>query len=122
MYNLRCTLLQAHWQMVIPCHDVSLLPPKYALLAALQPQILLLLKSVISLSVPSKMGVLSGSNNAPISYHIKTNKIDHHILDEMAMVNSMQIAILFNPLNTKRRLLYLKTQFVLRSKHFSSRL
>ena len=27
-----------------------------------------------------------------------------------------------NPLNTKRRLLYLKTQFVPRSKHFSSRL
>ena len=26
----------------------------------------------------------------------------------------------FNPLNTKRRLLYLKTQFVPRSKHFSS--
>ena len=29
---------------------------------------------------------------------------------------------LFNLLNTKRRLLYLKTQFVPRSKHFSSRL
>ena len=28
---------------------------------------------------------------------------------------------LINPLNTKRRLLYLKTQFVPRSKHFSSR-
>ena len=28
----------------------------------------------------------------------------------------------FNPLNTKRRLLYSKTQFVPRSKHFSSRL
>ena len=28
----------------------------------------------------------------------------------------------FNPLNTKRRLLYLKTQFVPRSKHFTSRL
>ena len=27
-----------------------------------------------------------------------------------------------NPLNTKRRPLYLKTQFVPRSKHFSSRL
>ena len=27
-----------------------------------------------------------------------------------------------NPLNMKRRLLYLKTQFVPRSKHFSSRL
>ena len=28
----------------------------------------------------------------------------------------------FNPLNTKRRLLYLKTHFLPRSKHFSSRL
>ena len=28
----------------------------------------------------------------------------------------------FNPLKTKRRLLYLKTQFVPRSEHFSSRL
>ena len=28
----------------------------------------------------------------------------------------------FNPLKTKRRLLYLKTQFLSRSKHFSSRL
>jgi hypothetical protein len=31
-------------------------------------------------------------------------------------------AICINPLNTKRRLLYLKTQFVPRSKHYSSRL
>ena len=30
--------------------------------------------------------------------------------------------LIFNPLNTKRTLLYLKTQFVPRSKHFSSRL
>ena len=29
---------------------------------------------------------------------------------------------MFNPLKTKRRLLYLKTQFVPRCKHFSSRL
>ena len=32
------------------------------------------------------------------------------------------IAVCINPLNTKLRLLYLKTQFVPRSKHFSSRL
>ena len=30
--------------------------------------------------------------------------------------------LFINPLNTKRRLLYLKTQFVPRSKHFSSQL
>jgi len=32
------------------------------------------------------------------------------------------LAELINPLKTKHRLLYLKTQFVLRSKHSSSRL
>ena len=34
----------------------------------------------------------------------------------------LPITLMFNPLKTKRRLLYLKTQFVPRSKHFSSRL
>ena len=38
------------------------------------------------------------------------------ILNKIDMENNI------NPLNTKRRLLYLKTQFVPRSKHFSSRL
>ena len=32
------------------------------------------------------------------------------------------VTVCFNPLKTKRRLLYLKTQFVPRSKHYSSRL
>jgi len=31
-------------------------------------------------------------------------------------------SFIFNPFKTKRRLLYLKTQFVPRSKHFLSRL
>ena len=35
---------------------------------------------------------------------------------------SLNITTLIKPLNTKRRLLYLKTQFVPRSKQFSSRL
>ena len=34
----------------------------------------------------------------------------------------VEVQNFFNPLKTKRRLLYLKTQFVPRSKHFSSRL
>jgi hypothetical protein len=38
------------------------------------------------------------------------------------MAKLMQLRIIINPLNTKRSLLYLKTQFVPRSKHFSSRL
>jgi hypothetical protein len=37
-------------------------------------------------------------------------------------IASAWIACHISPLNTKRRLLYLKTQFVPRSKHFSSRL
>ena len=37
-------------------------------------------------------------------------------------VKLTNIMIIINPLNTKRRLLYLKTQFVPRCKHFSSRL
>ena len=42
-------------------------------------------------------------------------------LDEVnCTVNSINMYI--NPLNTKRRLLYLKSQFVPRSKHFSSQL
>jgi hypothetical protein len=36
--------------------------------------------------------------------------------------SKMNNAHKINPLNTKRKLLYLKTQFVPRSKHFSSRL
>ena len=38
----------------------------------------------------------------------------------LLVLSSCQIII--NPLSTERRLLYLKTQFVPRSKHFSSRL
>ena len=38
------------------------------------------------------------------------------------LLSASGYAVRINPLNTKRRLLYLKTQFVSRSKHFSSRL
>ena len=37
-------------------------------------------------------------------------------------LQAQRLITVFNPLNTKRGLLYLKTQFVPRSKHFSSRL
>ena len=43
-----------------------------------------------------------------------------HWIDEN--IYSSLTYVLFNPLNTKRRLLYLRNQFVPRSKHFSSRL
>ena len=42
--------------------------------------------------------------------------------DIMTRVTAQGKTLSINPLNTKRRLLYLKTQFVSRSKHFSSRL
>ena len=41
---------------------------------------------------------------------------------EYCILGQTRIVCIFNPLKTKRRLLYLKTQFVPRSKHFSSRL
>ena len=44
------------------------------------------------------------------------------MLDNIAVQNIAMYLELFNPLNTKRRLIYSKTQFVPRSKHFSSRL
>ena len=40
----------------------------------------------------------------------------------LTLANKILQSWKFNPLNTKRRLLYLNTQFVPRSKHFSSRL
>jgi hypothetical protein len=40
----------------------------------------------------------------------------------MILVAQVAFVVVFNPLNTKRRMLYLKTEFVPRSKHFSSRL
>ena len=43
-----------------------------------------------------------------------------HLMNHRFPQNSGNFLI--NPLNTKRRLLYLKTQFVPRSKHFSSQL
>ena len=54
------------------------------------------------------------------STHIQT-KITRNYCPAFALCNLFSvILILFNPLNTKRRLLYLETQFVPRSKHFSS--
>jgi len=44
------------------------------------------------------------------------------LADDNVLGASDSLHILFNPLQTKRRLLYLKTQSVSRSKHFSSRL
>jgi hypothetical protein len=38
----------------------------------------------------------------------------------MILVAQVAFVVVFNPLNTKRRPLYLKTQFVPRSKHLSS--
>jgi len=46
----------------------------------------------------------------------------HKILVRKSKRNRRNMKILFNPLQTKRRPLYLKTQSVPRCKHFSSRL
>ena len=44
------------------------------------------------------------------------------VLMEAQRVSTRTDVLMINPLNTKRRLLYLKPHFVPRSKHFSSRL
>ena len=44
------------------------------------------------------------------------------VLESLAQDPTSKLLSDINPLKTKRRLLYLKTQFVPRSKHFSSRL
>ena len=50
------------------------------------------------------------------------NSIDQSSSLKANSSSAVQEITHFNPLNTKRRLLYLKTQLVPRSKHFSSRL
>ena len=54
------------------------------------------------------------------SYHISKVLVSGNTLDWHRYNTQCRVKI--NPLNTKRRLLYLKIQFVPRSKHFSSRL
>ena len=54
-----------------------------------------------------------------IIYTISEHKIEAFYTD---IYLAYKISAQFNPLQTKRRLFYLKTQFVPRSKHFSSRL
>ena len=54
-------------------------------------------------------------------------KVLHHLQKNSGPLDSVLSKFIsvhphINPLNTKRRLLYLNTQFVPRSKHFSSRL
>ena len=52
--------------------------------------------------------------------HFMPHSVQSLITARRGMVSEMDVDL--NPLNTKRRLLYLKTHFVPRSKHFSSRL
>jgi len=51
-----------------------------------------------------------------------SNSLLHDVPKLMGMDKSTAVNIEFNPLKTKRRLLYLETQAVPRCKHFSSRL
>jgi hypothetical protein len=53
---------------------------------------------------------------------IKVGLCELYLPDCTKTAKSCERFYYFNPLNTKRRLLYLKTQFVPRSKNFSSRL
>jgi len=53
---------------------------------------------------------------------VKLNEPNVSIVILFFWKNVILFSAYINPLNTKRRLLYLKTQFVPRCKHFSSRL
>ena len=53
---------------------------------------------------------------------LKTNGLCKTIIYRVILSVEASSLALINPLNTKRRLLYLKTQIVPGSKHFSSRL
>ena len=59
----------------------------------------------------------NGGENYKRFIRMQINQIDNSLFYQL----DAQI-LYFNPLNTKRRLLYLKTQSVLRCEHFSSRL
>ena len=53
---------------------------------------------------------------------MKNNCYPLNVIEASSVFSYFHDQSLFNPLNTKRRLFYLKIQFVPRSKHFSSRL
>ena len=56
-----------------------------------------------------------------VIYEYTSTQIRTHDSKNISYVQVILLQLL-NPLKTKRRLLYLKTHFVPRSKHFSSRL
>ena len=62
------------------------------------------------------MNIIGYSNQYAKAAHTNSG----HGITVKALIHSTQVQI--NPLKTKSRLLYLKTQVVPRSKHFSSRL
>ena len=54
------------------------------------------------------------------TFELTDSTCGHGVMSLLALI--LRCFMSFGPLKTKRRLLYLKTQFVPRSKHFSSRL
>ena len=58
----------------------------------------------------------------PTSFVVSRQQEQAFGITETERCAGWSYCVIINPLKTKRRLLYLKTQFVPRSKHFSSRL
>ena len=74
---------------------------------------------VVSLSVcPHIIAAPPGLDTGDFNENLSRKSKFHYVITYVRFTVPGDI----NPLNTKRRLLYLKTQFVPRSKHFSSRL
>ena len=79
---------------------------------------------------PTRAGLdVLGYLNACTYVHVKHSEIiafrlwnSHEVSQPGRNMSRTLVNKLINPLKTKRSLLYLKTQFVPRSKHFSSRL
>jgi len=69
---------------------------------------------------------VNDKHNSYIAGNIDSDKQDRKVITIMFFFNILHILadLLFclNPLKTKRKIMYLKTQFVPRCKHFLSRL
>ena len=87
-----------------------------------QEFLLPLSRKSISFPAPSSIPMVAEQAQEKMYLPKKELKMDYAQSSLNNKIPSSQLPEEINPLNTKRRPLYLKTQFVPRSKHFSSQL